>query len=296
MRLSIIVPVYKAEKYLVRCVESVLAQTMKDFELILVDDGSPDKSGAMCDDFAAKDTRVKVIHQANSGVSAARNAGVAVAQGDYIAFVDSDDWISPNMYELLLRAAEDENADIVKCGFEHTDGKGRDEYQGYGNERQYYKGNLIEHWFRENHIYVWNAVYRAEIAKKIEYPVGITGGEDDYASFFYLYYANSMVLLPDCLYHYFINNEGSAANTDWFYMRMLCSEAMWSTIREKKLELPYAVYKKLKWNWAKRWYHYIREEKNAEIPAREMMDEIMSYLDFRRKLAFKLVLLTRNFR
>ena len=296
MRLSVIVPVYKVEKYLARCVRSILAQPMKDLELILVDDGSPDNSGAICDDFAAREDRVKVIHQANAGVSAARNAGVAAAQGEYISFVDSDDWVSPNMYERMLQAAEEENADIVKCGFDRTDGKEIHECQGYGAERQCYKENIVEHWFGKGHIFIWNAVYRAELARKVKYPVGITGGEDDYASFFYLYYGRSMVLLPDCLYNYFINSEGSSANPDWFYMRMLASEAMWSTIRERRLELPEAVYKKLKWNWAKRWYHYIREEKNAELPSREMLDEIMLYLDFRRKLAFKLALLRRKFR
>lgn len=90
---SIIVPVYKVEKYLERCVESIINQTFEDFELILIDDGSPDRCGAICDEYAAEDERIKVIHQKNQGVSVARNAGLDVATGDYICFVDSDDWI-----------------------------------------------------------------------------------------------------------------------------------------------------------------------------------------------------------
>ena len=296
MRLSLVVPVYKAEKYLHRCVESVLAQTMGDWELILVDDGSPDSSGAMCDDFAKRDARIKVIHQENAGVSAARNAGVAVAQGEYIAFLDSDDWVEPRMYELLLAAADSEDADIVKCGFDRTDGADIHERQNYGPERQCYVGRLMDHWFRERHILVWNAVYRAELAKKVQYPVGITGGEDDYASFFYLYYGRSMVLLTDCLYNYFINDEGSTANSDGLRMRVLASEAMWKTIRDKGLKLPDGIYDRLKANWAKRWYHYIRDDRSAELPDGETLEEIKASLDFRRAMSFRLALMKRRFR
>ena len=296
MRLSLVVPVYKAEKYLPRCVGSVLAQTMGDWELILVDDGSPDSSGAMCDDFAKRDARIKVIHQENAGVSAARNAGVAVAQGEYIAFLDSDDWVEPRMYELLLAAADSEDADIVKCGFDRTDGADIHERQNYGPERQCYVGRLMDHWFRERHILVWNAVYRAELAKKVQYPVGITGGEDDYASFFYLYYGRSMVLLTDYLYNYFINDEGSTANSDGLRMRVLASEAMWKTIRDKGLKLPDGIYSKLKANWAKRWYHYIRDDRSAKLPDRETLEEITASLDLRRAMSFRLALMKRRFR
>lgn len=99
--ISIIVPVYNAEKYLDRCVESILGQTFSDFELILVDDGSPDNSGKLCDKWAKKDHRIKVVHQANKGAGAARNAGLRIAEGRYIGFVDSDNWIEVNMYQIL---------------------------------------------------------------------------------------------------------------------------------------------------------------------------------------------------
>ena len=98
---SIIVPIYKVEEYLPRCVESLLGQTDGDFELILVDDGSPDCCGAICDEYAAKDSRIFVIHKENGGLSDARNAGREIARGEYIAFVDSDDWVSPRYLELL---------------------------------------------------------------------------------------------------------------------------------------------------------------------------------------------------
>ena len=113
--ISIIVPVYKAEKDLVRCVDSILDQTYKDLEVILVDDGSPDNCGVICDSYAAKDPRVRVIHKENGGVSTARNAGLDVAGGDYIAFVDSDDYIDPDMYEKMMEKARIHDCDVVMC-------------------------------------------------------------------------------------------------------------------------------------------------------------------------------------
>lgn len=115
--LSIIVPVYKVEPYLPKCIDSILAQTFTDFELILIDDGSPDRCGQICDEYAAKDDRIIVIHQENKGVSAARNAGLDIAKGTYIGFVDSDDWIEPEMYHTLVTVAEDEGSKLVACAY-----------------------------------------------------------------------------------------------------------------------------------------------------------------------------------
>lgn len=116
MKISVIVPVYKVEKYLSDCVESILAQTHMDLEIILVDDGSPDRCGVMCDEYAKRDNRVRVIHKENGGLSDARNAGLAVCTGDYIGFVDSDDYIAPDMYETLADFAEKEDLDVAMCG------------------------------------------------------------------------------------------------------------------------------------------------------------------------------------
>ncbi|WP_227166600.1 glycosyltransferase, partial [Enterococcus faecium] len=110
--ISIIVPVYKVEKYLRKCVDSILAQTFTDFEVILVDDGSPDNSGKICDEYAEKDNRVRVIHKENGGLSSARNAGIDVARGKYLGFVDSDDYIDEDMYEILYENLKIHDADI----------------------------------------------------------------------------------------------------------------------------------------------------------------------------------------
>lgn len=115
--LSIIVPVYKTEQYLNQCVDSILAQTIDDYELILVDDGSPDNSGAICDGYAARFPNIRVIHKPNGGLTAARKSGMEAARGKYVAFVDSDDWIDPDMYAVLVAQAEEHGADLVSCGY-----------------------------------------------------------------------------------------------------------------------------------------------------------------------------------
>ena len=113
MKLSIIIPVYNAEQYLNNTISNIIQQTFTDFELLLIDDGSTDSSGQLCDEWSQKDSRIKVIHQKNMGVSEARNSGLRVTQGEYIAFVDNDDLINPQMYEILISIAEKESADIV---------------------------------------------------------------------------------------------------------------------------------------------------------------------------------------
>lgn len=114
-KISVIVPVYKTEKYLRKCVGSITAQTYDELEIILVDDGSPDRSGAICDELAKADSRIKVIHKTNGGLSSARNVGIDAATGDYLGFVDSDDWIEPEMFEVLLNRLLLSDADISCC-------------------------------------------------------------------------------------------------------------------------------------------------------------------------------------
>lgn len=118
--ISVIVPVYKAEDTLLRCVNSITVQTYRQLEIILVDDGSPDKCPEICDQLAKDDSRIVVIHQQNGGVSAARNAGLANAHGDYLGFVDSDDWVELEMYERLLQGVLDQKAQICLCGVKST--------------------------------------------------------------------------------------------------------------------------------------------------------------------------------
>ena len=115
--ISIIVPIFNVEKYLDRCMDSLLNQTLKDIEIIMVDDGSPDNCPKMCEEYAKKDNRVKVVHKKNGGLGYARNSGLDVAMGEYVAFVDSDDYVDSSMYETLWNEACASSADAVFCGF-----------------------------------------------------------------------------------------------------------------------------------------------------------------------------------
>lgn len=159
-KISIIVPVYNVERYIERCVESICQQTYTNTEIILVDDGSTDSSGKICDEIAVKDPRIRVIHQQNSGLSAARNAGLAVAKGEYIAFVDSDDYIAQEMYSVMIENMEKYDLDIIGCtSFRDKGGKisGKD---GDGAIRIMEHDEMIELALDDYDVAAWDKVYK----------------------------------------------------------------------------------------------------------------------------------------
>ena len=181
-KISVIVPIYKVEKYLNKCIDSIINQTYKNLEIILVDDGSPDDCGKICDEYAKKDSRIKVIHKENSGVSSARNTGLDVVTGDYIGFIDSDDWINVDMYESMMKYLILENADVVRCGIcVHENGK-------IFNEKDYDFDYCIE---KDNDIIikefldggilqgaVWNKLYKKSIIDGIYFDEKFHRNED----------------------------------------------------------------------------------------------------------------------
>ncbi len=172
--ISVIVPVYKVEKYLDRCVDSIVGQTYKNLEIILVDDGSPDSCPSMCDEWAKKDSRIKVIHKQNGGPSDARNAGMKVANGEYIGFVDSDDYISSDMYERLLDSIEKTDSDISCCGAKMVWEDGRERLLTPDGEHildnlQAVKSIICEDVLKQ---VVWNRLYKTELVSDIMFPVG----------------------------------------------------------------------------------------------------------------------------
>ena len=173
--LNVIVPVYKVENYLDRCVESITAQTYRNLEIILVDDGSPDNCPAMCDAWAAKDSRIKVIHKQNGGLSDARNAGMTIATGEYIAFVDSDDWLNADMYSVLMNAIEQTGADTAGCSFIRTDGENIPEAaNGEPGTKVFGNHEIMSELISDRVIkqVVWNKVYRADKIKNVLFEVG----------------------------------------------------------------------------------------------------------------------------
>ena len=146
--ISIIIPVYNVERYMRKCIDSVLTQTYKNLEIILIDDGSTDNSGQICDEYAKKDTRIKVIHQTNAGVSAARNTGLKVVTGEYIGFVDSDDYIKPQMYETMLNAIIRNQANMAMCGIIDIYENGTIRPTKFCNDKDYLYDNYKK-WIRD---------------------------------------------------------------------------------------------------------------------------------------------------
>ena len=209
--LSIIVPVYKVESYLVRCVDSILAQTVSDFELILVDDGSPDRCGAICDEYAARDPRVRVIHKENGGLSSARNAGIDIARGQWLGFVDSDDWITPDCYEKLLACAQRQNVKLVCAGRWDVSEKTVKTTPGLCPEKDETVSGmeLARRIFTWNHLdsAAWDKLYRAELFQEIRYPVGRVN-EDVPVTYRLALKAGEAALCPERVYYYY-PREGS---------------------------------------------------------------------------------------
>lgn len=214
--LSIIVPVYKVEKYLPRCIDSILAQTFGDFELILIDDGSPDGCGRICDEYARKDKRIVVIHQKNMGVSAARNAGLDIARGRYIGFVDSDDWIEPRMYEVMMDAIRENGADMAVCGVRYADEDGKFTRADRLSEGVYTRAGLLEDVFAmPNRLGggCCNKVFDASKIASVRFKVGMTIAEDALYLFDCFMRIDGAVKIGDALYNVY-ERCGSATRTD----------------------------------------------------------------------------------
>lgn len=204
--ISIIIPVYNTGQYLDKCMESICAQTYRNIEMILVDDGATDGSGAKCDEWAAKDARVRVVHKQNGGLSDARNAGLNVATGEYIGFVDSDDWIEPDMYKFLYDNAVELDADIVECSFWKTyETKEKPARGAYGKTRVFGREEaqimLMQDRIVRN--YVWSKLYRRELMEGIAFPVGKVF-EDILFTYKVYDKAEHVAFCPEPKYHYVI--------------------------------------------------------------------------------------------
>ena len=213
--ISVIVPVYKVENYLDCCVQSIVNQTYSNLEILLIDDGSPDASGAMCDAWAEKDSRIRVIHQENAGGGAARNAGLDAARGERIAFVDSDDYIAPDCYQYLHTLLE-EGADIAECDFVETErndavfGTDAGEISFY-TPLEAMRCHIRDTAFRQ---LIWNKLYRRDLLvdHQIQFTSEVRWAEDLVFNMQYLEYANVLVSIPEAGYYY-VQNPQSICHT-----------------------------------------------------------------------------------
>ena len=232
--ISIIVPIYKVEAYLDRCIESIVDQTYKNLEIILVDDGSPDGCPQICDNWKEKDDRIKVIHKENGGLSDARNAGMQIMTGTYVSYVDSDDWIAKNMYEKMLKAIKKNDADICECQFEKTAGVIKDTANAKADtvvtlsKKEALKAVVQE---KINPV-VWNKIYKREIVEGLYFEKG-KYNEDEFWTYHAVEKAEKIIQIDDVCYYYFFR-EDSIINETYNIRRMDALEARYERMKYLK--------------------------------------------------------------
>lgn len=201
---SVILPVYNVEEYLCKCVDSVLAQTYRNLEVILVDDGSMDNSSKLCEEYAKKDNRIKVIHQKNGGLSAARNTGIKIAKGKFLSFVDSDDWVAPRFIELMIKTIQEKKVDICAVGYFFVDPDGikpvsissnKQYHQVISSKQAIYMG------FESLGFYAWNKLYARHLFKDVCYPHGRLF-EDTATTYKLFLQTDTIALCDEPLYYY----------------------------------------------------------------------------------------------
>ena len=240
-KISVIVPVYKVEAFLDRCVQSIANQSYRNLEIILVDDGSPDNCPAMCDAWAEKDSRIKVVHKQNGGLSDARNAGMAIATGEFMGFVDSDDWIAPDMYQHLYDLLEADGSDIAACGVEMVweDGTPSRILTKSGccvlDREEAMQAIIEESWLKQP---VWYKLYKTALIRDIPFPVG-KYHEDVFWSYQAVARAQKVSISDKNGYYYF-QRSGSIMGEGYSLRRLDAVEAkyqMLSFVREHNLSL-----------------------------------------------------------
>lgn len=223
-QISVIVPVYKAEKFIEHCVDSILNQTYRNIEVILIDDGSPDLCPEICDQYAVKDSRVRVLHKENGGVSSARNAGLDIARGEYITFVDSDDYLEPCMYEMMLNKAISYECDVVMCDC-MKDYVDHSEIYTHNIRAGFYNQEQLEEEYYPHLLMMENVEYPATISNwlllwkstlnipEMRYEPGIRYSEDLLFGAKLMWLAKSFYYMKGEAYYHYVMNPVSASHT-----------------------------------------------------------------------------------
>ncbi len=279
--ISIIVPVYNVKQYINQCIDSIICQSYTDLEIILIDDGSTDGSGSICDDYAAKDSRIRVFHTENRGLSAARNLGIGKARGDYLSFIDSDDWIDHTMYELLMKAAIENQADMVICGF-IIERIGKSEKKG--NCLGVYCENRIHNKLihQELTYAVWARLYRSELFDSIRFLNGHVY-EDVAPTLQIIHIAKNIYCINDALYHYRIrSNSVSSLRTpailrDYWNAQKIAFDTMFCSVgREEQMILVRECINAAIMSWSCFYSNSTEERKNINIrPELKVMSQFV---------------------
>ena len=239
-KVSVIIPVYNVEKYLERCLESLVNQTLKDIEIICVNDGSTDNSLKILEEFAKKDERIKIFNRENKGQSAARNFGIEHANGEYIGYVDSDDWVDLDFYEKLYNAAVKYDADIVAADFVRKNDKKHKIRLNLKSEKVY---TGIEEKIEVCHAIkegcIWNKIYAKNILENLKFVEGMYF-EDGLFTLKALYNSNKLVTVLNTFYYYFVNSTSTVKkmNRKKLNDKILCRQQMMRFIKEKNIKIP----------------------------------------------------------
>lgn len=238
--ITVIVPVYNVEKYLRRCLDSIIRQTYQNLEILCIDDGSIDNSGEICEQYAARDARIKVIHQENQGLSTARNKGLDAATGEYLAFVDSDDYIAADVLEQLYQGAVSSDATCVICGYNCVDSNGSILSTYSVHSVQQYSGveSLRCHYYHasgeENFVTVWGKLFCKKLFSDLRFRTGICF-EDIHLMPYWLLQSEKVVLIPYAGYNYTQNENSIMHKTDEAHSTRLYKNAF--VIWQEHLEL-----------------------------------------------------------
>ncbi|MGL5980490.1 MAG: glycosyltransferase family 2 protein [Phocaeicola sp.] len=289
-KISVIVPVYKVEQYLPKCIESILSQSFTDFELLLINDGSPDNCGAICDEYAAKDERIRVFHKENGGVSSARNLGLENAKGDWIIFVDSDDWLPINAVETLYLKAVETGTDIV-CGDyktvyseENTHYRERGKYDVASREEFY---DII---FTETIYNLWEKMFRKSLFSPalIEIPRTINHGEDFLLFIQLIDRSTKIAKVNQSVYNYFMREDSSThtfgfnAENEYYFYTYFC-KIMGSIEFKKSINEQFVKNKRL--SLAAK---YVVNTTTADLHREEVRSQLVTMLNQRKQINYHL--------
>ena len=248
--ISIVIPVYNAEEYLEKCIESILDQTYPNWELVLVDNGSTDESMEICRAYAKKDVRITAFHQyRNQGVSVARNLGMERCLGDFITFIDADDWVKKDYLEKLVKLQKKQDADLVICGYDRVYDEDRkkapEETQKSGKYaiRTYNIKQYLKHYLLEGNTHCWGVLYKSSVLEQLKFPSGLTIGEDLLFVLEAALRAEKIAVTDYMGYQYYINTEGAMLKkfTPSYMDQITCWERVLKRIGETYPQLTVKV-------------------------------------------------------
>jgi glycosyltransferase involved in cell wall biosynthesis len=306
-KISIIVPIYKVEPYIHKCIKSICSQTYENLEILLIDDGSPDKCGEICDKFAAKDSRIRVFHIENSGQSHARNVGLNAATGDYIGFVDGDDWICDDMYEKLLEQEISHKAGIAECNFHGRKQKLTDEIPDGKIIAMTGKEAIIRQLdsrtaSRFPSTSVWSKLFRSDIIQNLRFPDGKIHEEYAFLCEAFLN-AEKYIYINECLYERTLRNDSTTAekfsgrSLDKLYVYQIRNEVLAKRGEEELLKLSKEQEYELL-------LHYVAQAKDAGLVeeeefitgqiAEKKKEIIKSRLPLKKKLQYQIYFINKN--